>query len=144
MEGLAAGDVIELDQSLRLGFRLVSRGQNLAVIVVFEKPEDKYSAKTKRLEESIQTIAGVSDGGPAGVLVFTVPVSSGFQAVQSVLTKFEGEVPGCSWWYGNVYEAGDPSQPLNWWKDSCESQPSSNVFVVEEKDRENGSSLPRG
>lgn len=20
------------------------------------------------------------------------------------------------WWYGNVYEAGDPSRPLNWWK----------------------------
>ena len=78
VEGIASGDVIELDQSLRSEFRVVSRERNLAVIVVFKKPEDKLSAKAKRLEESVQTIGGVVDGGPARVLVLTVPVSSGF------------------------------------------------------------------
>lgn len=117
VEGIAAGDVIELDQSLQSGFRLLSRAGNLAVIVVFDKPEDK-SAQAQRLEESVQTIGGVVDGGPARVLVLTVPVSSGFQAVESLLGAFMREVPGSSWWYGNVYEAGDPSRPLNWWKDA--------------------------
>jgi hypothetical protein len=109
--------VIELDHALESGFRLVSRARNLAVIVVFEKPEDK-SAQAKRLEESVQPIGGVVDGGPARVLVLTVPVSSGFQAVEKLLAAFIREVPGTHWWYGNVYEAGDPSRPLNWWKDS--------------------------
>lgn len=117
VEGIAAGDVIELDQSLQSGFQLLSRAGNLAVIVVFEKPEDK-SAQAQRLEESVQTIGGVVDGGPARVLVLTVPVSSGFQAVEGLLEAFTREVPGSSWWYGNVYEAGDPSRPLNWWKDA--------------------------
>lgn len=118
VEGVAGGDVIELDQSLRAGFRVIARARNLAVILSFERPEDKTSAQTKRLEKSIQSIGGVVDGGPARVLVLTVPVSSGFQAVESLLTAFTREVAGATWWYGNVYEAGDPSRPLNWWKDS--------------------------
>jgi len=118
VEGIASGDVIELDQSLRSEFRVVSRARNLAVIVGFKKPEDKLSAKAKRLEESVQTMGGVVDGGPARVLVLTVPVSSGFQAVESLLAAFVQEVPGATWWYGNVYESGDPSRPLNWWNDA--------------------------
>lgn len=88
VEGVVAGDVIELDQSLRSEFRLLSRARNLAVIVVFEKPEGKSSAQTKRLEESIQTIGGVAEGGPGRVLVLTVPVSCGFQTVESLLDAF--------------------------------------------------------
>jgi hypothetical protein len=117
VEGIAAGDVIELDPSLPPGFRLISRAGNLAAIVVFEKPEDK-SAHAKRLEESIHTIGGVVDGGPARVLVLTIPLSSGFQAVERALTAFVQEVSGATWWYGNVYQAGDPSRPLNWWNDA--------------------------
>jgi hypothetical protein len=116
VEGIASGDVIELDSSLSHGFRLLSRADNLAVVVVFEKPEHK-AAHAGRLEESIHTIGGVVDGGPARALVLTVPFSSGFQAVESVLTAFIQETPGATWWYGNVYEAGDPARPLNWWKD---------------------------
>ena len=88
------------------------------MIMIFEKPEDKSSPQAKRLEESIQTIGGIVDGGPTRVLVLTVPVSSGFQAVESLLTAFMREVPGTNWWYGNVYEAGNLSRPLNWWEDA--------------------------
>jgi hypothetical protein len=24
-------------------------------------------------------------------------------------------LPGTTWWYGNVYEMGDPKKPLDWW-----------------------------
>jgi hypothetical protein len=116
VEGIASGDVIELVPSLPAGFRVLSRAGNLAVVVVFEKPEHK-AAQTCRLEESIHTIGGVVDGGPARVLVLTVPFSAGFQAVESLLAPFVQEVPGATWWYGNVYEAGDASRPLNWWND---------------------------
>ena len=118
VEGVAAGDVIELDQSLRSEFRLVSRAGNLAVIAAFEKPEAECSSQAKLLEESIQTIGGVVEGGPGRVLVLTVPASCGFHAVESLLEVLMREVPGTKWWYGNVCEAGDPSQPLNWWDDA--------------------------
>jgi hypothetical protein len=41
VDGLAAGDVIELDERERCGFRLVSRAGNLAVIVAFEADADR-------------------------------------------------------------------------------------------------------
>ena len=112
IDGLATGDVIEVDESLRSGFRLVSRARNLAVIVAFKKHEDTSSSQTLRLKEAIQTIGG------ARMLVFTIPVSGGFQTVESLLAEFMQELPGSSWWYGNVYEAGDPARPLDWWKES--------------------------
>jgi len=115
LDGLASGDVIELDESLRAGFRLISRGGNLAVIVIFEKDEHKYTPEAQRLEGSLKSLGGILDGGPARVLVFTVPVSAGFHAVETVLGAFLQERHGTHWWYGNVYEAGDPARPLNWW-----------------------------
>jgi hypothetical protein len=50
------------------------------------------------------------------MLVFTVPVAAGFPAIEKRLERRVDELPGATWWYGNVYEAGDPSRPLNWWK----------------------------
>jgi Domain of unknown function (DUF4265) len=118
VDGLATGDVIEVDESLRSGFRLVLRARNLAVIVAFKKHEDTSSSQSLRLKEAIQTIGGMVDGGPARMLVFTIPVRVGFQTVESLLAEFMRELPGSSWWYGNVYEAGDPARPLDWWKES--------------------------
>lgn len=116
VDGLASGDVIELDKSLTPGFRLVSRAQNLAVIVHVEKQEDKSSAQVRCLEQSLRAIGGTLDGGPERILVFTVPVRASFHAVETLLSAFTQELPGATWWYGNVYEAGDPSRPLNWWE----------------------------
>lgn len=116
VDGLAAGDVIELDDSLPAGFRLISRSGNLAVIVTFEEEEHKYSSQAERLEGSMKAIGGTRDGGPSRMLVFTVPISAGFQPVEALLDGFLQELPGTHWWYGNVYEAGDPARPLNWWK----------------------------
>lgn len=116
VDGLAAGDIIELDESVACGFRVVARAGNLAVIVAFEENEDVSSAQALRLKERMEAIGGASDGGPPRMLVFTVPVSAGFQAVERMLAEFLREAPGTSWWYGNVYEVGDPTRPLNWWK----------------------------
>ena len=114
--GLAAGDLIEIDESLPAGFRVISRAGNLAVIVAFEKDEQKYTPQAQRLEGSMKSLGGTLDGGPSRVLVYTVPVSAGFQAVEALLDAFLQELPGTHGWYGNVYEAGDPARPLNWWQ----------------------------
>jgi uncharacterized protein DUF4265 len=116
VNGLASGDVFELDESQTSGFRLVSRAHNLAVIVHVEQQEDKSSTQVRCLEQSLRAIGGTLDGGPERMLVFTVPVSAGLHAVETMLAAFVQELPGATWWFGNVYEAGDPSRPLNWWK----------------------------
>jgi hypothetical protein len=85
VDGLATGDVIEVDESLRSGFRLVSRGRNLAVIVAFNKHEDTSSPQTLGLKEAI---GGMVDRGPVRMLVFTIPVGVGFQTVESLLAEF--------------------------------------------------------
>jgi hypothetical protein len=116
VDGLAAGDVIELDESRASGFRLISRAGNLAVIVTFEKEEHKHSPQAQRLQGSVKAIGGTLDGGPSRVLVFTVPASTGFQTVETLLDAFLQELPGTNWWYGNVYEAGNAARSLNWWQ----------------------------
>jgi hypothetical protein len=57
------GDVIELDESLPCGFRLVSRGGNLAVVVDFEKSEVKRCAQTLNLIENMQLVGGMAEEG---------------------------------------------------------------------------------
>ena len=109
------GDVIELDESLPCGFRLVSRGENLAVVVDFEKPEVKRCAQTLNLIENMQLVGGMADGGPDRMLVFSIPVSAGFPVVEGLLDDFVRTLPCTTWWYGNVYEMGDPKKPLDWW-----------------------------
>src|SRR5262245_10449318 len=116
VDGLAAGDVIELDESAREGFRVLSRGGNLAVIVAFEEDQDRSTGLVERLAKAIKALGGTKDGGPARLLVFTVPVGAGFDAVEKLLNGFVAEQSGTNWWYGNVYEAGDALRPLNWWK----------------------------
>jgi hypothetical protein len=116
VDGLAAGDVIALDESERSGFRLISRADNLALIVAFEAEEDRSTASVERLGKAIEAIGGTNDGGPARMLVFSIPVRAGFATVETLMKAFVEELPGTSWWYGNVYEVGDPARPLNWWK----------------------------
>jgi len=116
VEGVAAGDVIEPDEREPSGFRVLSRAGNLAVVVTFEEEQDRSAEPVGRLREGIRALGGTQDGGPARMLVLTVPLRAGFPAVEKLLNGFVAEMPGTHWWYGNVYERGDATRPLDWWK----------------------------
>lgn len=116
VDGLAAGDVIELDENERSGFRVLSRAGNLAVIVTFAENQDRSTEPVERLVRAVEALGGNRDGGPARMLVLTVPLRAGFPAVEKLMNGFVAELPGTSWWYGNVYERGDAARPLDWWK----------------------------
>ena len=63
-------------------------------------------------------IGGYLDGEshPGGsVLVFTIPVSVGFPAIERVMADVIKQYPESEWYYGNVY-AEDGITPLNWWQ----------------------------
>jgi hypothetical protein len=115
VEGIAGGDIIELDHSATTGFRIVARGRNLAVIAVVETDSETFSPEASTLCEAVLRLGGTCDGGPARVLVFTVPVSAGFGPVEKAMSEFTESLAGATWWYGNVYENGDENRPLNWW-----------------------------
>src|SRR6476659_9128934 len=73
VDGLAGGDVIELDAGQLSGYKLVSRGGNLAIVVIFASQEQRGQAETQ-LATSARHLRGMCDGGPPRVLVFTIPV----------------------------------------------------------------------
>src|SRR6188474_1031381 len=81
VDGIAGGDVIELDAAQLSGYRLVTRGGNLAVVVIFTSQEQRGEAETQ-LAASARQLHGECDGGPPRVLVFTIPAASGFAAVE--------------------------------------------------------------
>ncbi len=106
-QGMASGDVIEVDQARRA--RPVVRGGNLAVHVLAppEHAED--------LLPQMRRLGGVRDGQTAELTVYTVPVSAGFPAVERVLEDFVRRHPDAEWYYGNVDDT-DGVTPLLWWQ----------------------------
>ena len=108
--GIAAGDEIEMldDEG---AFRVVKRGGNLAVRVLSEQPlgerGDQLAAKVQ------QQLNGSLDGRIPRGLAFTIPVTTGFTAIEALFNQFVSENPAALWEYGNVYD--DKDRPLNWW-----------------------------
>jgi hypothetical protein len=106
--GVAAGDVIETigDEG---GFRVVSRGGNLAI---------QLFGDNCLVDEHLHELSGLShaiDGRAQNLTVLTVPVRLGFARVEAALNDFCLRHPGIKWYYGNVYDPTDGVTPLNWW-----------------------------
>jgi hypothetical protein len=115
VEGLAAGDVVELVATERTGFRVIHRGGNLCVWLIFENKNDFNRAREDRVHEEVKRIGGRLDGGTHRSFIFTVPVSVGFPAVERVFDDTVHRLNGTAWFYGNVYDPIDGETPLNWW-----------------------------
>jgi hypothetical protein len=115
VEGLAAGDEVELGESTGGLFRVVKRGGNLNVWLFFEGgiPNEKLGA----LSEAVESIGGYLDGGTHRSLIFTIPANVGFPRVENAMDRLTAEYPGASWMFANVYDATDGVTPLNWWKE---------------------------
>ena len=108
--GIAAGDVIE---PLRDGkLNVISRGRNLNIQLFFRSEPVALEREAKR---RLGPLGGRMDGKAGKQLVFTVPVSAGFPAVEKELRELTTDFPGVQWYYGNVYDPGDGVTPLNWW-----------------------------
>ena len=114
-EGLAAGDEFELDSKAPLGHRVLRRGGNLCVWFYHHEPLDESSTATAHISAVAESLGGRLDGGYSRMLVLTVPLSAGFDAVAQAFDDAVRRHPGSSWLYGNVYDPADGVTPLNWW-----------------------------
>jgi hypothetical protein len=113
LEGFAGGDEIELDSEEPLGFRVTRRGGNVCVQFFWKGDLD---ACARDLGARAAALGGRIDGKADGLLVFTLPVSAGFQAIESIFYEAEKRYADSSWMYANVYDPADGVTPLNWWE----------------------------
>ncbi len=117
VQGLAAGDQFQLAPQEPFGYRLLKRGGNVCLQVFVEA--DKVAEMRTTLTPLAQEIGGRLDGDAAFAalanLVFTIPVTAGFPAIEALMARAKSISPSCEWFYGNVYDPNDGVTPLNWW-----------------------------
>ena len=116
VEGLAAGDEFELDPDAPLGHRVVRRGGNLCVWFYHSEPLSESSEVTADVRRVAESLGGHLDGGYSRMLVLTIPLAAGFDAVARALDDAVRRHAASSWLYGNVYDPADGATPLNWWR----------------------------
>src|SRR5215211_180628 len=83
VEGVAAGDELELAPADPTGYRVLQRGGRLCIwVYVPEPPPEQTEA---RLVRAAATLGGYLDGGNTGLRILTVPVGAGFGRVEAEL-----------------------------------------------------------
>lgn len=110
--GLAAGDIFRISGKKR--FEVVRRGGNVS-IQIFHREEPHGFVEVA--SPMIFSLGGRLDGRSEKQVVYTIPVSVGFSAMESTLNALKSRYPSVNWYYGNVYDENDGVTPLNWWED---------------------------
>lgn len=118
VEGMAKGDVFELRPTDPKGFHVLERAGNLCVWFYFREAGANRGPDGERVRAAVGAFGGDCDGGGNTNLVFSVPVSLGFPAVESLFNALVGQYPGSSWLFGNVYDPWNGFEPLGWWEES--------------------------
>lgn len=112
-KGLASGDLVKMLSDTR-EFELVQRSGNLS-IRVFSRTDIQSLADN--LTPELEKLGGELDRETARMLVYSIHVSCGFSAIETVLNEYVGRDGQSAWMYGNVYDPADGETPLNWWLD---------------------------
>ena len=73
------------------------------------------SAATADVRRVAESLGGHLDGGYSRMLVLTIPLAAGFDAVAQAFDDAVRRHAGSAWLYGNVYDPSDGMTPLNWW-----------------------------
>lgn len=117
VKGIASGDTIKLRPGSQ-DFELIKRSGNLCIRVL---SRGEIGSLAESLAPELEKLGGELDTETERMLVFSIHVSCGFQAIEALLNK---HVDGQSsiWLYGNVYDPKDGETPLNWWQSILEEK----------------------
>ncbi len=110
VKGLARGDLIKVNRESGQ-FELRQHSGNLC-IRVFSRGDIR--ALDDAITPELEKLGGQLDLENPRVLVYSIHVSCGFNAIEAVLNACM--TPDSAWFYGNVYDAEDGVTPLNWWQ----------------------------
>ena len=116
VEGLAAGDEFELEPAAPFGHRVVRRGGNLCVWFYHSEALSESSAVTADVRSVAESLGGHLDGGYSRMLVLTIPLAAGFDAIARAFDDAVRRHAASSWLYGNVYDTSDGMTKLDWWR----------------------------
>ncbi len=114
VRGLAAGDRIRFPSDSPSGYELIKRSGNLSIRVL---RKDNIGEVLHSLTPEIELLDGALDLETPRLLVYSIHVSIGFQAIEILLDRISGQFPGTLWYYGNVYDPKDGVTPLDWWQE---------------------------
>lgn len=112
VRGIARADVIEAMASPKGGFKVQQHGGNLCVRV-FSK--QAIAGLEQSLTIEVEKLGGDLDVSEERVLVYSIHVSCGFSAIESLFDEQLGNHPEVVWYYGNVYDP-ESGEPINWWQ----------------------------
>lgn len=93
----------------------MSRGGNVCVQVFSRSP-----LPVELVNRELRRLGGRVDGGHDStnvhLLVLTIPVDSGFAAIEDLMRLLGDWFRIERWMYGNVYDPADGVTPLEWWR----------------------------
>jgi len=113
VRGLASGDKISFPSDSPEGYELIQRSGNLCLRVLSKSNIDEV---LQVLTPEIELLDGILDVETPRLLVYSIHVSIGFQAIELLLDRISGQFAGTLWYYGNVYDPADGVTPLDWWQ----------------------------
>ena len=112
VEGIAAGDLIRLDNPELGTFSVVRRGGNISVKIAWPRGQNDKS-RLDMIKTEMNDLGARLDGSIGHAAVFTIPVLVGFDRIETAFNRVAADIEGADWWYGNVYD--DRGNPLGWW-----------------------------
>ena len=112
VRGIARGDQIQQLSEPAGAFKMLQHGGNLC-IRVFGK--QKLSALQQSLTLEMEKLGGDLDVAEDFLLVYSIHVSCGFNAIEKMLNEQLAAYQDVVWQYGNVYDP-QSGEPLNWWQ----------------------------
>lgn len=117
VKGLASGDTVKLNSETGQ-FEITEHGGNLCIRIFCK---GNITTLAESITPEIEKLGGEQDLETARMLVYSIHVSCGFEAIEAILNRHT-TADDCMWMYGNVYDPEDGSTPLNWWLDILKPQ----------------------
>ena len=110
VEDVAAGDVIRVTNEEAGAFEVIEYGGNVSVKISDTSP---IIERLPEIDGFLSKVNARRDGNLEYVAVWTIPVESGFEAIEVAVAKACELLEEPAWWYGNVYDS--QNNPINWW-----------------------------
>jgi len=114
MRGVAKGDWIKVDPDTKT-HTVVRRSGNLCVRVI---ARDNLESVAAGLVAAMEKLGATLDFQNERMLIFSIHVSCGFQAIEQLLNQHVTAESQNVWFYGNVYtQENGEWVPMNWWQE---------------------------
>lgn len=117
VRGIARGDLVQQLDQPRGAFRILQHSGNLCIRVFSRHGFDstQSTAVEQSLTADIEKLGGDIDIREPRVLVYSIHVSCGFEAIEKILEQRLAGHDDIAWYYGNVYDP-ETGEPMNWWQ----------------------------